>query len=106
LLENTINAAGGTVTLQSKMMKPGWIYTITNICAWVDGAALTQAALGYVSAERFWMMKKHSTDDPFETVDLHGEITLKEGDRIRVDFFNTIAADKLYVYINGYMRRM
>lgn len=106
MLEDPINAAGGTVTLQSKILKSGWIYTITNICAWESGAALTQAALGYVSAERFWIMRKRSVNNPFETVDLHSEITLKEGDRIRVDFFNTIAADMLYVYINGYMQRM
>ncbi len=101
-----MNAAGGTVTLQSTKLQPGWVYVITNICAYVDGVSLTQAALGYVSAGRFWIMKKHSTDDPFETVDLHSEITLKEGDRIRVDFFNTTTGDKLYVFINGYQRRI
>jgi hypothetical protein len=88
------------------MLKLGWVYTITNMCAWESGAALTQAALGYESGGRFWIMRKHGTDNPFETVDLHNEITLKEGDRIRVDFFGTTAADKLYVYINGYMQRI
>lgn len=104
-MEDPINAAGGTVTLKSKIMKSGWVYTITNICAYVEGTSLTQAALGYESGGRFWIMKKRGTDDPFETVDLHSEVVIKEGDRIQVTFYNTTAGDKLYVYANGYKRR-
>jgi len=82
------------------------VYTITNLVAWVDGSSITQASLGYVSAERFWIMRKRSAQDPFETVEYQGELILKEGDRVQVTFFNTTAGDKLYVYTNGYKRRI
>jgi hypothetical protein len=91
--------------VQSKVLPPFWVYTITNICAYVVGTSLTQAALGYNSGERFYIMRKHSTDDPFETVDLHSELVLKEADRIQVTFFNTTMGDKLYVFVNGYQQR-
>ena len=106
LLEDTINAAGGDITLQSSKLKPGWVYTITNLVAWVDGTSIAQVALGYVSAERFWIMKKRSAQNPFESVEYNGELVLKEGDRIQVTFFNTKATEKLYVYTNGYKRRI
>lgn len=89
----------------SPILKSGWIYTVTNIVAYSLGGDVTQAALGYVSAERFWIMKKRSAQDPYETVEYNGELCLKEGDRIRVDFENTTAGDALYVFINGYQRR-
>jgi len=100
-----LNTAGGDVTLQTDLLKPGWLYTVTNIVAYNKGSGVTQAALGYESAGCFWIMKKRSAQDPYETVEYNGELTLKESDRIRVDFVNTTAGDPLYVFINGYRRR-
>lgn len=90
--------------MKSSLLKPGWIYTITNIVAYVIGSSVTQAAIGYESAARFWIMKKRSAQDPYETVEYVGELCLKEGDVIRVDFTNTTAGDDLYVFINGFKR--
>jgi hypothetical protein len=87
-------------------MKIGWIYTVTNIVAYAIGTDVTQAAIGYVSGERFWIMKKRSAQNPYETVEYQGELCLKEGDVIRVDFENTTAGNALYVFINGYRRRI
>lgn len=106
IIEDPTNAAGGSVTLQSSKLKPGWTYFVTNICAYNSGSSVTQAAIGYVSAERFWIMKKRSAQDPYETVEFTGELCLKEGDRVRVDFENTTAGDPLYVFVNGWKRRL
>lgn len=87
-------------------MKPGWTYHVLNVTGFVDGSDLTQCSIGYISEGRFNVMRKKSADDPFETVEYVGEMVIKEGEQVQICFHNTASADKLYLWANGYARRL
>ena len=92
--------------METERLPLGWIYFVKNIVGYEEGTEITQLSIGYVSGDTFMIMKKSSAQNPFETVGYHGEIVLKETDRIRVRFHNTTSGDKLYMYVNGVRRRM
>ena len=51
-------------------------------------------------------MKKDSTDNPFQTVGYYHEMVLKEGEQVQIRYHNTASGDKLYLWANGYARRL
>ncbi len=87
-----LSAAGGTTEdLTDEALKPGWVYHLQHMTAYDQGGNVTQAALGFIEGVTFCVVKKRSSQDPFETVEWDGDITLKETDKIMVRFFNTTA---------------
>lgn len=100
------SAAGGTTQdLDSEILQPGWIYFLHNLVGLESGSGVTQCSLGYVSGATFMVMKKDSTDNPYQTVEFHGEIELKEGDIIRARFHGATATDRLEMFANGIKRQ-
>jgi len=83
--------------LETERLPLGWIYFVKNIVGYEEGTEITQLSIGYVSGDTFMIMKKSSAQNPFETVGYHGEIVLKETDRIRVRFHNNIWGQTIHV---------
>ena len=101
------NAAGSTTEdLDTDRLEAGWIYYLMNLVGLCTGSGISQASIGYVSGNTFMIMKKRSADNPFETIEYHHEIILKETDIIRVRFYNATENDDLYLFANGIKRRM
>jgi hypothetical protein len=92
--------------LDTTHLQPGWIYFLHNIIGLESGSGITQCSLGYVSGGTFMVMKKESTDNPYQTVEFHGQIVLKQGDQIRARFHGATATDKLELFANGIKRKV
>lgn len=104
--QNLSSVGSVDVDLKTVRMKPDYTYHFLNVVGFVSGTSLTQASIGFISEGRFNIMRKRSTDDPFETVEYVGEMVLKEGEQIQIRFHNTAEGDKLYLWANGYARRL
>jgi hypothetical protein len=79
---------------------------IQNITAYNAGTGLTQATLGFVRGATYYILKKRSAQNPYETVEYVGELTLREGDKIRVEFTGCTLGDTLRMWASGYKRRL
>jgi len=102
-----LSAAGTSADfLETDILDDGWLYYIHNIVAFNNGSDITQAAVGYVSAEIFRILCKDSADNPFQSVGFSGLAVLRGGQKIRAQFYNTTAGEEIYLYVNGVRRRI
>lgn len=101
-------AAGssGTETLQTELLDPGFTYHIQNITAWNDGTNVTSVKIGFISGATFHVLKKRRAENPYETVEYVGEVTLREGSRVAAVFLNCAENDKLHLWASGFRRRI
>lgn len=102
-----LNAAGDTSDfLETSILTAGYIYDIYNIVALDAGTSITQAAVGYISSNIFRILRKDSADNPFQSVGFSGLAVLRGGQKIRAQFYNTTAGEKLYLFVNGLRRKI
>lgn len=93
------NAA--VTTLNSELMKPGFIYKLTSMSASdITTQVSATIAIGHVRGGRFHILKAAKPAAAI-TVNWNGEIYLREGDIIRAVFTNTTTGDDTFVHAAG-----
>lgn len=91
-----------TQNLDTKQLKTGKVYVMTNLVGLETGTKPTTVTLGYVRTARFYVLTKQTPTNNNDSVDYVGQVILIEGDRIRCQFAGATAVDTIELFANGY----
>ena len=94
-----------TQNLDTKKLKGSYIYIINNITGVEDGTKPTAIRIGFVRGSHFHRLTIQTPAANNDSVEYIGQVILREGDRIRAQFWGATAADTIHLYANGYKIR-
>jgi hypothetical protein len=96
-------ASGGNHNLQSAVVPDGEMYVVTACLCYVDATAANSIDIGiYDGAQNYIMAYEYGTGAVWRAM-LHGQLTLKSGDRLNFGVGHAATAYVLNWFINGYV---
>ena len=101
-LSQNLNAAAGTVTLNSSAVPANRLWVIKFAAAYNTVSAITKISIGYDVSGVLWVNNVILGPAIDQPVVSNGEMILIEGNKVSAVFDGCVAGDDIYLAINGY----
>jgi len=88
--------------LETGHLETGWLYVITTITAYEEGAGTPQIKVGLRDGETDFIFESGTVGNAEDTVEYVGQLMAKETDRIFALFEGATITDTVYLFVNGY----